>query len=95
MSPDNARGPAPDPDSGESRATRTIEALRLVGSFDYALPQHWVDRVLELRGESPAGACVWYYPSDGPCSIGGYPLATSARGVRLLGGLAIEAATPR
>lgn len=50
---------------GEGVAIRfnTLKLAELTGleSFDYALPQRWVDRVKEITGRSPVGHFVWGY----------------------------------
>lgn len=61
-----------------------VEAHQRLGTipetFDYALPQHWVDDVFERTGLYPYGF-VWVYP---PKSIFGEPFAVTPAAVKTL-----------
>lgn len=53
-------------------------------SFDYALPQHWVDAMYE-RGQDVVPHFVWVYPrSGGDVSMFGFPYPLTEEGKVML-----------
>lgn len=64
------------------RRMSTGEAAEAAGlpRFDTALPQPWVDRVIEAAGD-PRGHFVWSYAGD---RVSGEPFPTTTHGVHLL-----------
>jgi hypothetical protein len=54
------------------------------GSYDFALPQYWVDEVRKVTRGSPVGIMIWFYPFEGNFRIFGTPLALTKGGEMLL-----------
>lgn len=65
----------------EKIAERELDRM----TYDTALPQDWVDTVLERINLNPVGHVVWVYPQG---SIFGYPQAIDIFGDVVLGRLA-------
>lgn len=50
-------------------------------SWDYALPQPWVDKINNVLGENPIGHFVWAYDCG---SLGGFPLPVTPMGAKMM-----------
>lgn len=50
-------------------------------SWDYALPQDWVDEVISVTGKNPFGHIVWSYKDAG---VFGKPVAITPLGATIL-----------
>jgi len=81
------------PPTGGFTARELAEELRASGAlcrtFDYALPQTWVDQVHERTGVWPQTlGMVWAYPDSGPGHVWGMPFALTVEAAALLARLA-------
>jgi hypothetical protein len=59
---------------------KVLAIIEYPETFDYALPQWWVDVVRETTGENPVGHVVWTYDK----AVDGEPHAITRKGRVLL-----------
>ena len=41
--------------------SQLLKIYNVTGVWDYALPQSFVDNMIEITGFNPVGQCVWFY----------------------------------
>jgi hypothetical protein len=71
--------------SGRELAEELRASGDLCRTFDYALPQQWVDAVHDRTGVWPQTlGMVWAYPDNGPGHIWGRPFALTQEAAALL-----------